>query len=79
VSSERQNIPAPLLMLPQTRMGGVDACGCGASVDVVERRVQATQLDEEYNWWLATARCVGCGVVTERLHARVPMGKEGDA
>lgn len=79
MSSERQSIPAPLLMHPQTRMGGVDACGCGASVDVFERRVSATQLDEGYNWWLATSRCTGCGEVNERLHARVPVGKEGGA
>ena len=79
MSSERQNIPAPLLMHPQTRMGGVDACACGASVDVFERRVSATQLDEGYNWWLATSRCMACGEVNERLHARVPQGKEGGA
>ena len=79
MSAERQHIPAPLLMHPQTRMGGVDACGCGASVDVIERRVSATQLDEGYNWWLATSRCTGCGEVNERLHARVPVSKEGGA
>ena len=79
MSSERQNIPAPLLVHPQTRMGGVDVCGCGASVGVIERRVSATQLDEGYNWWLATSRCLACGDVNERLHARVPQGKEGGA
>ena len=79
MSSKRQNIPATLLIHPQTRMGGVDTCLCGASVDVFERRVSATQLDEGYNWWLATLKCTACGEVNERLHARVPQGKEGGA
>lgn len=64
-----------ITMHPYTRMGGVEVCACGASVDVIERRCSSSRLDERFTWWLADSTCSACGEHRQELRQGAERGK----